>query len=124
MMLCEYKGKQFRVSDRTWESFERDHPEKAACIKRIKESEEYYNYDKLNQIVEPPENLILECIKKNYDYVTDKYDDATMNGKGSDIDKYFGAKEMVRKLGIELVNYDPENNYYRKLNGEEPIIPF
>ena len=47
--------------------------------------------------------MILECIKKNYDYVTDKYDDATMNGKSSDIDKYFGAKEMVRKLGIELV---------------------
>ena len=121
-MLMEYKGKRFRVSERTWENFQRQHPEKAACIKIVKESEEYYNFDKLNQIVEPPENLILECIKKNYDYAAEKYDTATMNCKGSDMDKYFGAKEMVRKIGLELVNYDPENNYYRKLNGE-PELP-
>ena len=26
------------------------------------------------------------------------------------MEKYFGAKEMVRKIGIDLIHYDPEKH--------------
>lgn len=107
-MLMEYKGKRFRVSERTYYNFENQHPERAACLKKIKEAEEYYNYDKLLQIIEPPENQTKKIITKNYEYAQTKYDEATMKLKTNDMDKYFGAKEMARKIGIELINYDPE----------------
>lgn len=119
-MLVEYKGKRFRISERTYECFERDFPERADCLKIIKESEEYYNYDKLNQTIEPQNNEVKEVIIKNYIYADDKYEDIlndyclgeSMNC--DDMEKYFGAKEMARKIGIELLNYDPEHDSNRE----------
>ena len=109
-MLVEYQGKRFRVSDRTYEFFKRDYPDKAKKLKKIKESEEYYNYDKLNKLIEPDTNKTKETIIKNYIYSTEKYDEYSLNGNTHDMQKYFGAKEMVRKIGIELIDYDPEKN--------------
>ena len=109
-MLCEYNGERFRVSERTYEQFNIEYPERAAKLKIIKEAEEYYNFSKLKEIIQPPHNETKEIIIKNYIYADSNYENAVMDFNGDDIEKYFGAKEMTRKIGIELLDYDPEKH--------------
>jgi len=109
-MLVDYKGERFRVSERTYEQFQIEHPDRAKKLKIIKEAEEYYNFDKLLQLIEPSTNKTKEIIIKNYIYAANKYEDAVMDCNGDDMEKYFGAKEMTRKIGIELLDYDPEKH--------------
>lgn len=119
-MLMEYKGERFRVSTRTYENFQRDHPNRAEKLKKIPDSEKYYNYDKLLQLIEPTTNETKDCLLKNYIYAEDQLAKASMDMKIDDMDKYFGAKEMIRKISIELLNYDPEKALWEEIFKEEP----
>lgn len=109
-MLVEYQGERFRISERTYEQLQYEYPDRAKKLKIIKDSEEYYNLDKLLQLIEPDNDKIKRTIIKNYTYANDKYNEHLLNQDMDEIEKYFGAKEMTRKIGIELINYGPEKN--------------
>ena len=64
-MLVEYKGERFRVSERTYAAFENEYPDRASKLRKIREAEEYYNYDKLKELIEPTENETKNIIIKN-----------------------------------------------------------
>lgn len=109
-MLVDYKGERFRVSERTYEQLQIEYPERAAKLKIIKEAEDYYNLDKLIELIEPSTNKTKETIIKNYIYANDKYEDAVMECNSDDMEKYYGAKEMTRRIGLDLIHYDPEKH--------------
>ena len=44
IMLVEYNGERFRVSERTYEQFQIEHPDRARKLQKIKDAEEYYNF--------------------------------------------------------------------------------
>ena len=119
-MLVEYKGERFRVSDRTYESYKRDYPERAKALKIIKEAETYYNYDKLKETIEPTENTIKQVIIEEYINTDKLLEHAINNTDSSKIDEYTGANDMVRTIGKRLIGYDPSNHpeeikkYYKK----------
>lgn len=121
-MLVEYQGERFRISERTYEQLQYEYPDRAKKLKIIKDSEEYYNLDKLLQLIEPDKDKIKRTIIKNYTYANDKYNEHLLNQDMDEMEKYFGAKEMTRKIGIELINYDPEKNLIQsKINQKTNI---
>lgn len=112
-MLMEYKGERFRVHERTWEGFSRDYPEKAKKVKHVKESETYYDYDELNQLIEPPEEKIRETIKRSYVNITHLAAIDAMENLGKKLDYYKGAEDLIVQLGEKLIGFNPRLKMYR-----------
>lgn len=107
LMLMEYKGKRFRVSERTYEFFSRDYPERASKLKTIKESEEYYNYDKLLQLIEPDNTELKTYLEKKLDYYENYYTDRLMSDAPieyeDNLDELNGKIKMIKEITSDLL---------------------
>jgi len=54
-MLVEYNGKQFRVSDRTYENLEYQYPEQTKQMKKLKDHPRYYSFDEVKELFKQAE---------------------------------------------------------------------
>ena len=105
-MLIEYQGRRFRVSERTYEFFKRDYPERACKLRIIKEAEEYYNYDKLNSLIEPDKNELKKYLKEKYEYYENTYTGRIMSDAPiiyeDNLDELNGKIKCIKEITRDL----------------------
>lgn len=105
-MLMEYQGRRFRVSERTYEFFKRDYPERASKLRIIKESEDYYNYDKLEELIEPDNGELKKYLKEKYEYYENTYNDRIMSDTPiiyeDNLDELNGKIKCIKEITRDL----------------------
>lgn len=110
-MLVDYKGRRFRVSERTFEYFMRDYPDRCSKLQVIDEGDVYYNYDKLKELISPDDEELKVFLLKKFDYYVEEYNGLLMSDDyvpSDDLDIVYGKimllKEICRDLfGVYIV---------------------
>ena len=121
-MLIEYQGKQYHITDIAWENFKKNYPQRCEHIRTVKEYPLYISYTELMNLTDPPLSELKEYIIKEWIRLEDKYLEAVEETNLEKMDKYNYQLEILQKIGIDLIFFDPNipknqkiiNEYLRK----------